>query len=190
MRRLLVPLFLLPTVLTACSGLSGTNKGGYITGNGAITTWTADKRGEPVEISGTTLDGTSYDVADDRGKSVVINVWWSGCGYCVSEMPLLEQAHQSLADKADFLGINTRDSSVANGLAFERSAGATYPSLYAPDGKVLLALKGLPRSMPATVVLDPEGRIAATVSGEITGQYTVKSLVECADGSGPCEIDS
>jgi hypothetical protein len=107
-------------------------------------------------------------------------------------MPLLQQAATQLAGKATFLGINTRDNSADNGLAFERSVGATYPSFYAPDGKALLAFPGLPRATPSTVVLDGEGRISATISGQIPSRLTITQLVECAasDASAHCEVGS
>jgi thiol-disulfide isomerase/thioredoxin len=186
-RRLLLPLLLAALLaVSGCSGLSGTNQGGYITGDGTTTVWSPDDRGTPVELTGRTLDGQTVDLADLRGKPVVVNVWWSGCGPCRTEMPLLQQASTELAGKAAFLGINTRDSSPDNGLAFERSVGATYPSIYAPDGRALLAFPGLPRPLPSTVVLDAEGRIAATISGPIPSKLTLTELVGCAT-SGSAE---
>jgi thiol-disulfide isomerase/thioredoxin len=191
MRRLL-PTLLLLALVAGCSGLSGTNQGGYITGDGTTTMWSPDDRGEPVELTGDTLEGKSVDLADMRGKVAVVNVWWSGCGPCRAEMPLLQQASTELAGKADFLGINTRDGSAQNGLAFERSTGARYPSIYAPDGRALLAFPGLPRSLPSTVVLDPKGRISAMIAGPIPSKLTLTELVECAasDTAEHCEADS
>ena len=42
-----------------------------------------------------------------------------------------------------------------------------YPSFYSPDGKAMLAFAGVltPNSIPATVVLDGEGRVAASIIG-------------------------
>jgi thiol-disulfide isomerase/thioredoxin len=190
LRRTLLPLLMSALLAAGCSSLSGTNQGGYITGDGQVTAWAPADRGRPVTLSGTALDGQRLDLAAYRGKPVVVNVWWSGCGDCITEMPLLQQASQELGTSATFLGINTRDNSAANGQAFERSVGATYPSFYAPSGKALLAFPGLPRSTPSTVVLDPEGRISATVSGAIPSKLTITQLVECA-ASGTaknCEI--
>lgn len=195
MRRLALPLLLLALLLPAaagCSSLSGTNQGGYITGDGTTTLWGPDHRGTPVELTGRTLDGQSVDLADLRGKVAVVNVWWSGCGPCRAEMPLLQQASTELAGKAAFLGINTRDGSAENGLAFERSIGATYPSIYAPDGRALLAFPGLPRSLPSTVILDAQGRVSAMIAGPIPSKLQLTELVDCAasDTAEHCEADS
>jgi thiol-disulfide isomerase/thioredoxin len=194
LRRL--PLLLLVAVLSmtvaGCNGLSGTNAGGYITGDGQVTAWAPGDRGEPVELAGDSLEGTKLDLAGYRGKPVVVNIWWSGCGPCRSEMPLLQEASKDLAGQATFVGINTRDNSADNGLAFERSVGATYPSFYAPDGKALLAFRNLPRSTPSTVVLDSEGRVSATISGAIPSKLTLTQLVQCAasDSAQHCEVKS
>ena len=191
-RRLLPLLVALLTLAAGCSGLSGTNKGGYITGDGQVTAWAPGDRGTPIELTGTTLEGKPLDLADYRGKPVVVNVWWSGCGPCRREMPMLQQASQELAGKAVFIGINTRDNSADNGLAFERSVGAAYPSIYAPDGRALLAFPGLPRPLPSTVILDSQGRMSATISGEIPSRLTITQLVECAssDTAQHCEVGS
>ena len=192
MLRRLLPLVLLALVAAGCSSLSGTNKGGYITGDGETTAWAPDKRGTPLELTGKTLDGKPVDLADYRGKPVVVNVWWSGCGPCRTEMPLLQEASSELAGKAAFLGINTRDNSADNGLAFERSVGASYPSVYAPDGRALLAFPGLAQTLPQTIVLDGQGRMSAIISGPIPSKLTVTQLVECAisDSAQHCEVGS
>ena len=192
MLRRLLPILLLALVAAGCSSLTGTNEGGYITGDGTTTAWSPGERGTPVELTGTTLDGKDVDLADYRGKPVVVNVWWSGCGPCRREMPLLQQASSELSGEARFLGINTRDSSPDNGLAFERSVGAAYPSIYAPDGRALLAFPNLPRPLPSTVVLDAQGRISATISGPVPSKLTITQLVECATSAAAehCEVGS
>jgi thiol-disulfide isomerase/thioredoxin len=181
--RWFVPLLLALATLTGC-GLSGTNQQGYITGDGRVTQWVPSHRGAPIVLTGTALDGKHVDVSTDRGKVVVVNIWWSGCGPCRSEMPMLQAV--SKQGTAAFVGINTRDNSADNGLAFERSVGADYPSIYAPDGQALSAFKGLPGTTPVTVVLDRQGRMAAVVSGPIPSQTTLEDLITCAgDDNAP-----
>ncbi len=174
-----------------CSDLQGTSGKAYITGDGQISVWPDAERGKAVALEGTTLDGGTWSLADAGGKPVVVNVWWSNCGPCRTEMPMLQAAAKELTGTATFVGINTRDSSADNGLAFERSIGVSYPSIYSPDGKVLLALKGLPRALPSTVVLDAQGRIAATISGAIPSKLTLTELVKCVasgDASQKCKV--
>ena len=55
-----------------------------------------------------------------------------------------------------------------------------YPSIYSADGSALLPFAGTltPRSIPSTVVLDADGRIAASVQGRVPTTQTLVSLVE------------
>lgn len=165
---------------SACTDSEGTNDGGYIEGDSQIAQIGADQRKEAVELSGETLDGEQLDVADYRGQVVVVNVWWSGCPPCRTEMPMLVEAEQELAEQdVAFVGVNIRDSSRDNGLAFERGLGVEYPSIFAPGGEALLSLAGInPRTIPTTVVLDREGQIAAVISGPIPGKVTFTDVVE------------
>lgn len=178
MKRSLALLSLLLVTMTGC-GSSG--NGGVVIGNGQIVEFTtAAERGTPVTLSGTSLDGKPINVASYRGKVVVINIWWSGCGPCIAEAPKLKAAYAT--GKAAFIGINILDSSAANGLAFEQSLGIPYPSIYAPDGSAVLAFNGsvAPKVVPATIVLDPQGRVAAVVRGLIQGNDTLKDLIQDA----------
>jgi hypothetical protein len=95
-------------------------------------------------------------------------------------MPMLAEAADELKGDTKFLGINVRDSSADQGLAFERGLDVGYPSLYAPDGKALLAFSGKISltSIPNTAILDREGRVAAVIAGPIPSKLTLTELIE------------
>jgi cytochrome c biogenesis protein CcmG/thiol:disulfide interchange protein DsbE len=92
-------------------------------------------KGQPVpNISGTTLDGSTADLADLRGHPVVINFWASWCIPCQQEMPLLAQKAVEHKDSGlEILGVLS-DDTVANGQAFEHKYGATWPTVFDKDG--------------------------------------------------------
>nr|WP_253943335.1 TlpA disulfide reductase family protein [Nocardioides sp. zg-1308] len=173
-------------VLAGCSGLSGTGDKGYISGEGVPVEVAREDRDAPVDLSGTDLDGQDVDLAQLRGKPVVVNVWWSECPPCRVEQPDLNEAAAELGDDATFVGLNIRDSSADKALAFVRNFEVPYPSIYSPDGQALLSFAGTlnPRSIPSTVVLDAEGRVAASVQGRIPTTQTLLSLVEAAAADG------
>jgi thiol-disulfide isomerase/thioredoxin len=192
MARRLPPLLLLTSlvagsVLSGCGGLEGTGSKGYIAGEGQVTEVPVAERGAPIEMSGTTLDGTKLSLADHRGQVVVVNVWWSACPPCRAEMPTLVKAAASEEHPAAYVGIDIRDSDVAQAQAFVRRFEVPYPSVFDPSGKALLAFAGTlsPRTVPSTVVLDPQGRIAASVIGPVPSETTLEELID--DAAGPAD---
>lgn len=178
MRSLVVVACLL--ALVGCSGLSGTGDKGYISGPGVPVEVDVADRDEPIELTGTDLDGDVVDLAELRGAPVVVNIWWSDCPPCRVEQPDLNEAAAELGDQVVFLGLNIRDASPEKAQAFVRNFDVPYPSVYSPDGTALLSFAGTlnPRSIPSTVVLDHEGRIAASVQGRIPTTRTLVSIVE------------
>lgn len=173
-------------VLSGCSdedtvaGVAQDGEGsGYVAGDGALEMVPAEDRAEPVELAGTTLEGEDYDLADQRGKVVVLNVWGSWCPPCVTETPALQSVWSQFEESEEpvaFLGINYLEEA-ATGLAFQTSNDVTYPSLSEPDGNFFPALQGRATTTPTTLVLDPEGRIAGRVNGEIS-ESTLRGMVE------------
>ncbi|WP_241005308.1 TlpA disulfide reductase family protein [Nocardioides sp. zg-1228] len=166
--------------LVGCSSLSGTGDKGYISGTGVPTEVAPADRGEPVSLTGTDLDGEEVDLADLRGAPVVVNVWASWCPPCIREQPDLNEAAEALGDDVEFLGLNIRDASRDDAAAYVRDLEVPYPSIYSADGAALLPFAGTltPRSIPSTVVLDREGRVAASVNGRVPTTQTLVSLVE------------
>jgi len=174
-------------VLVGCSGLPGTGAKGYISGAGVPVEVEAIDRGAPVELTGEDLDGNPVDLADLRGKPVVVNVWASWCPPCRVEQPDLNEAAAELGEDVVFVGLNIRDGSEDNALAYVRNFEVPYASVSSPDGSALLSFPGTlnPRSIPSTVVLDAEGRIAASVNGRIPTTRTLIALVDKVLREGP-----
>ena len=53
-------------------------------------------------------------------------------------------------------------------LAFIDRFEISFPSLYDPRGEIALAFRDYPaNAIPSTIVLDPEGRVAAVYTGEV-----------------------
>ncbi|MFG3661232.1 TlpA family protein disulfide reductase [Streptomyces sp. NPDC047706] len=155
-------------LLSAC-GSGGTSGGGgetnFVAGADGIDTAGKGERAPAPDLSGKTIDGKQLDVADYKGKVVVLNVWGSWCAPCRAEAKNLETVYQDTKDQGvQFVGINTRDTSTGPALAFEKEFGVTYPSLYDPAGRLMLRFeKGTlnPQAIPSTLVIDRDGKVAA-----------------------------
>ena len=89
-------------------------------------------------------------------------------------------AAERLGGDVQFVGLNIRDSSPVDAERFVANMGIEYPSFYSPDGAALLAFTGTltPNSIPSFVVLDREGRVAASILGELPSTTTLVELAE------------
>jgi thiol-disulfide isomerase/thioredoxin len=144
-----------------------------------------DERKELPTISGPALGSTqTISTQDFRGKVVVINVWGSWCPPCRKEAPDLQAASVETKDIAQFVGITSKDYDPAPAEAFVRSFKITYPSIYDPTGKVLLAFAGElpPSAIPSTMIIDRQGRLAVRVLSEVSKITLVDMINDVADG--------
>ncbi|UPZ30607.1 TlpA family protein disulfide reductase [Streptomyces sp. LRE541] len=155
-------------LLSACGSggkSGGSGDTGFVTGSDGIATVDKGSRAQAPELSGRTIDGKQLDVADYKGKIVVLNVWGSWCGPCRLEAKNFVKVSEDLKDRGvQFVGINTRDTSTTPAIAFEKAHGVEYPSLYDPTGKLMLRFeKGTlnPQTIPSTLVLDRDGKVAS-----------------------------
>jgi thiol-disulfide isomerase/thioredoxin len=182
-RRVLLLLAALTVALPVggCSKVGSTGDKGYIAGEGVITLLPEAQRKAPGPVGGQTLDGQDLSLSSYAGKVVVVNVWGAWCPPCRAEADDLAAAARELAPKGVvFVGINTRDASQDNARSFERRYGVPYPSIYDPGGRNLLAFHRTltPNAIPSTVVIDAQGRVAASILGEVTSKTTLVDLVE------------
>lgn len=151
---------------------------GYIAGDGTLTIVAPDDREPAPEFGGPLLDGGEFHLADAAGDVVVLNVWASWCPPCRKEAPDLQQVHEEMADEGvRLVGVNTKDSE-RPARAYEDEFGITFPSIVDPKGEALLAFRDTmpPGSIPSTIVIDREGRLAAKALGAISGG-TLRDIV-------------
>ncbi|MFJ5730032.1 TlpA family protein disulfide reductase [Streptomyces paradoxus] len=171
-------------LLVSACGSGGTSGGGgntnFVTGTDGIATAAKGERTPAPDLSGKTIAGKTLDVADYKGKVVVLNVWGSWCNPCRAEAKYFAKVSKAYADKGvQFVGINTRDTSTGAALAFEKDWGITYPSLYDPTGKLLLRFKKgtlNPQAIPSTLILDRNGKIAARSLSALSEERLLKML--------------
>jgi thiol-disulfide isomerase/thioredoxin len=160
------------SLLAGCSGSnddSGSGKN-FVSGEGFVTqVYTADRKAAP-KVTGSVLEGGSFDLSKERGKVVVLNFWASWCAPCRAEGPALQVVALDLAKQGVvFVGVNTRDDPAA-ARAFLTNIHSAYLNINDSDGQVALAFHGTlpPDAIPSTIVIDRQGRIAARIVGPTT----------------------
>lgn len=142
-----------------------------------VDTISSQDRAEVPVIAGTTLDGEPFDVADLRGRIVVVNSWASWCGPCREETPAFVELSKGVnPDDVAVVGLNVTDDDEA-ARAFAEEFAMPYPSIVDAEGGILAMIPGVPpSSLPSTVILDRDGRIAARVIGA-TDAMELASLI-------------
>ncbi len=176
-------------VLSACGSAGGASSvgtdSGFVGGDGSIVVVDPAQRVVAPDVSGPTLDGGTFDLADHRGETVVLNVWASWCAPCRAEAPELEEVWQAKKEEqVQFVGLNTRDSTIA-AQRFVETMGLTFPSIEDSDGRVQLLFSDSlpPQAIPSTVVIDGDGRVAARILGKASAA-TLRGVIDEVAGSG------
>ena len=130
----------------------------------------AGERAVAPDFAGTLLDGSEFSSTELAGSVAVLNFWGSWCAPCRVETPEFQDVYAEVRDRGvAFLGLNVKETSEQFARAFVDRFGIQFPSLYDPRGEVALAFRGYPaNAIPSTIVLDPDGRVAAVYTGTVS----------------------
>jgi thiol-disulfide isomerase/thioredoxin len=181
-------------LLAGCSSTGG-SAGPRVSGSQAsspdaalgvgVTRFAEGERPAIPDLSGATLDGSTFTLSSLRGKVVVLNVWASWCEPCRDESPVLAKvASATKGAGVRFVGIDEQDRA-ESAKSFAATAGADYPHLVDASGSLLASLRIVPSSgIPSTLVLDRGGTVAARVIGPVDAA-TFEQLVRSVAGSQP-----
>jgi len=132
------------------------------------------------------LDGKPHDIAQYRGKWVVINYWATWCPPCIFEIPELAAFHAKHADKdAVVVGVNLESLDSALLSDFTARLGVNYPILR-EDMSDLSPLGRVP-GLPTTYLLRPDGTLAATRHGPLTAAQLELMIRAPVPGEAPRE---
>ena len=125
------------------------------------------------------LDGVKIMLSGLRGKPVVLNFWATWCGYCVDEMPLLQEIHDTRAGEGlVILAINSGETET-QAKEFMRTNGYSFTVLLDRYQDVVPFYKV--RGLPTTFFIDKEGviqdiRVGAFTSREQIDNYLIKIM--------------
>ena len=108
-------------------------------------------------------------LADLKGRTLLVNLWATWCVPCRQEMPALDRLQAELGG-ADFevVAINVDTRNTEKPKAWLRENGIRRLAYYAdPSGKLLQVLQrsGHVVGLPTTVLVDPEGCEIAVLKG-------------------------
>jgi peroxiredoxin len=132
----------------------------------------------------TSVDGKKLNLADYKGKAVIVNFWATWCPPCKAEIPdMVELQNQYGGDKFSFIGIavNDKEDKVK---AFIAEKKITYPVAMG-DEQVMMAYQSLlPPNLrggiPCTFVIDAKGNVAeffVGIKGKTEFEEAIKKVM-------------
>lgn len=110
-----------------------------------------------------TLDGDALALDEFRGQYVLLDFWATWCGFCIVELPYLKELYREFGDDDRFVLIGlSLDSNPETALRYVEQEGigwlqgflGSWGDSEVPD---LYGINGI----PATILIDPEGKIVA-----------------------------
>lgn len=115
----------------------------------------------------TDIQGNTHTLSDHLGEVVIVNFWATWCRPCREEMPSMQRAWEEINDQnGEILAVNWNDREESVNKFLESiPVKVEFPILLGGNDKMISewSVKGL----PTTFIVDPEGRLAYRVAGDI-----------------------
>ena len=130
--------------------------------------WAQAPAGEPVELVLRGLDGTEQRLSAYRGRIVILNFWATWCVPCREEMPMLVRLQQEYESRGVTVIGPSADApeTQAKIAPFLRELTIGFPVWVGATTADMERL-GLGAALPATAVIDRDGRIVGRILGPL-----------------------
>ncbi len=123
---------------------------------------------DPMQYTLRALDGGSLKMSSLKGKVLILDFWATWCTPCRAQHPLYEQAKQRFRDRDEvvFLSVNADEDPQPVGPFLDANRWSRL--VYYESG---LARLWQVNSIPATIVIDKNGRVSSRMDGFIADSF-------------------
>lgn len=138
-----------------------------------------EQMGKPLDLKVTGINGTTIDLAQLRGKVVLLDFWATWCGPCMMDLPQVKATYDKFREKGlEIIGISL-DEDKERLLAVVKDRGITWPQYFDnAGGENSLAERFGVRGIPTKWLVDKQGKVRGIeVEGDVEGQIA-KLLAE------------
>lgn len=109
---------------------------------------------------------------------LLVNLWWSGCGPCRNEMPVLQEFYEQHGEQVGVLGLDV-EQYPTYAIGFADEVDAVYPQVADPGGTIFDGEDlRLISAFPQTVFVDADGTVSHIEATEIKTLAELEDLVE------------
>ncbi len=130
-----------------------------------LSTGAAAETASQPQLKVETIDGKAYDLATHRGQWVVVNFWATWCAPCIAEMPELSAFIKARKD-VEGIGLAFEDTDRQEIVDFLAKNPVDYP-IAQIDVDAPPADFDVPRGLPTTYLIAPDGSVAKQFLGPI-----------------------
>ena len=131
-------------------------------------------------FSGEMLDGSTFDIANERGNVVLLNLWATWCGPCRYEIPELEKLHKDHSgQRFKVVGVSVDEGGDQVVRDFVNEQKVTYPIVLDPQSKLSYILDTV--ILPTSVIVDRSGKVVWKKLGVVTA--TDEEMMKALDAA-------
>lgn len=127
----------------------------------------AARQAKAQDFETTLLNGEQFQLSDQRGKVVLLNIWATWCPPCEEETPALNEVYEKYSDQGvEFLGISIDEQGESVVKPFVEKYDISYP-ITIDDGSIMEKY-GPTMGVPTTYIIDQKGNLRYFATGAIT----------------------
>lgn len=108
--------------------------------------------------------GRKIQIGEFEGKVIILNLWGTGCPTCVVEMPMFSRLQNDLKGQIKVIPLSVGTESVTDVMKMYQKMGTYNLDVY-KDWNGELADRLNIKTIPTTLLIDPEGREIGRLTG-------------------------